>query len=169
MKSGVSIVKDNLKKVMVALNSFPDKDVLVGIPADTTARKNDIGGAVPVSEMTNAQLGYIHEFGAPEHNIPARPFLYPGLRGVKTHIAAYFKQYGLAAMKGSKEGMDRALHSMGILGMNAVRRKITVGPFVPLKASTLAARRRRGRTGTRPLIDTGQLRAAITYVIRSKK
>jgi hypothetical protein len=33
---------------------------------------------------------------------------------------------------------------------------------------TLERRRAKGRTGTKPLIDTGQLRNAITYVLRKK-
>jgi hypothetical protein len=50
-----------------------------------------------------------------------------------------------------------------------VRAFITAGQgFAPLAAATLAARRRKGRTGTKPLIDTGQLRRAITYVLRRK-
>jgi hypothetical protein len=69
---------------------------------------------------------------------------------------------------------------------NAVRTKITDGPFAPLADSTLRARARRGRKGAvaelksraqgnapnnanaKPLIDTGQLRKSITYVVRKK-
>lgn len=51
------------------------KEVLIGIPMSTTER--------PDGEITNAELGYIHEYGAPEANIPARPFLIPGVESVK--------------------------------------------------------------------------------------
>ncbi len=56
----------------------------------------------------------------------------------------------------------------GLMGQDAVRGKITSGPFVPLAPATLRARKAKGRTGEKPLIDTGQLRAAYTYVIRAK-
>jgi hypothetical protein len=38
-----------------------------------------------------------------------------------------------------------------------------VGP--PLKPGTLAARRRRGLKRTNTLVDTGQMRNAVTYVV----
>lgn len=160
MKSGLTIVKDNYKKVMNTIFKLPTKDVLVGIPADKGQRK---GG-----DLSNAVLGYIHENGAPEVNIPARPFLLPGVRDACEQITKLFKTGGQAALKGDEEGMNKALHAAGLVAMSSVQRRITNGPFLPLKPSTLRARQRRGRTGTKPLIDTGQLRRSITYVVRDK-
>ena len=65
-----------------------------------------------------------------------------------------------------------ALHRVGLTAQNSVRRVINAGVAPPLAASTLRSRRTRKvakRTGTVALIDTGQLRNSITYVIRPKR
>jgi hypothetical protein len=151
--------RDRLKEVVEALSSLPERDVLVGIPEETTGRQAS-------GTITNAQLGYIHEFGAPEANIPARAFLMPGIRNAKNKVAGYFRRAGVEALNGNAAGVTRALNSAGLAAAASAQRKITAGPFEPLKPATLAARRRRGRTGTRPLIDTAQLRRSLTYVVR---
>ena len=58
--------------------------------------------------------------------------------------------------------------TIGLQGADAVRAKITSGPFVPLAPKTLAKRRAKGRKGDKPLIDTGALQRAYTYAIRTK-
>lgn len=159
MRSGVKIKVDKLREISKAVAQAPGTQVLVGVPSNTSRRDDD-------GPITSADLGYIHEFGAPEANIPARPFLYPGIREAKSKVTRYLKQGALAAMDRDFEKMGRALGAAGQVAASSVQRHITEGPFVPLAAGTLAARRRRGRTGTRPLIDTGQLRRSITWVVR---
>lgn len=161
MKSGIIMTRDNTKKLMGGLAMLTAKEVLVGIPAPEASRSG-------VGPINNAALGYIHENGAPEANIPQRPFLVPGVASVNHKTAAYFRQAGDYALKGDRSGYERALNAAGQTAATAAQRKITAGPFVALRPSTLSARRRRGRTGTRPLIDTGQLRRALTYVIRAR-
>ena len=55
---------------------------------------------------------------------------------------------------------------------DAIKAKITDGPFEPLKPSTIAARKskRKSRSNAdiKPLIDTGALRNSISYVIRDE-
>lgn len=169
MKSGVHMTKDKLSVVMRGLGELPRREVLVGIPELRTQRST-LEEAQP---LTNAAIGYIHENGAPEMNIPARPFLLPGIRNARAEIAKYMRQAAEALMARGQEGAmdkaERAMHAAGLVAVNAVQSKITEGPFAPLAPATIAARLRRGRTGTRPLIDTGQLRRAITYVIRNRK
>lgn len=163
-KIGMELVKDITDAVLKKLETVPMKDVLVGVPAAETTRTSEESGSI-----TNAMLGYIHENGAPEVNIPPRPFLVPGIREAKEEIANYLEQAGKAAVDGRIDIMDRALHAAGLVAQTSVKQKITEGPFIPLKASTLSARRRRGHKGTRPLIETSQLHNSITYVIRNKK
>lgn len=165
MKSGVFVTKDKTKAILAATKSLPDKDVLVGIPEDKSARTNDD----PTNNLNNAQLGYIHNFGAPEANIPQREFLEPGIKNAQAQINNYFKQAGQAAASGDAGKLDRCLHAAGLAAKLGVQNKINEGPFLPLAPGTLAARRRRGRTGVKPLLDTAQLRNAINYVIREKK
>src|SRR5260364_404888 len=141
------------------------KEVLVGIPADAPERQEE-------DEPGNAALGYLHETGSPARNIPARPFLVPGVRSAQKRINRYFEQSASAALDGHMEQVDKALHRAGLAAQNAVRAKMTEGPVKPLAESTLQARARRGHTpenaNAKPLIDTGQLRKSITYVVRKK-
>lgn len=157
MKSGLTVTKDRVQVVMQGIATVTQRDVLVGIPSEKGSR-ND--------EMTNPVLGYIHETGAPEANIPPRPWLLPAIRESVDKFVPHLKTAAQAAIDGQPERVEKALHAAGMVGSSAAQRRITQGPFVPLKASTLRARRRRGRTGTRPLIDTGQLRRSITYAVR---
>jgi hypothetical protein len=64
--------------------------------------------------------------------------------------------------------VDIAQNKAGLIAESSVRKKINEGPFEPLAPKTLQERKRRGRTGEKPLIDTGQLRNSVTYVIRPK-
>lgn len=157
----VKITKDRVAEVIQAISKLAKKDVLVGIP-DSAPGRND-------GPISNAAIGYIQETGSPANNIPARPFLIPGVKDAQKDIAARFGAGAKQALSGNGTAAEASLHAAGLIGQNAARRKINNGPFEPLKESTLAARRRRGRTGTRPLIDTGQLRNSLTYVIRDKK
>lgn len=161
-KNGTHVVRDNVPSLAGALKLLATQRVMVGIPADKANRKNDDAGPI-----NNAQLMAIHEYGAPEANIPARPVVEPTVRENRDAIRKGLKAAGDFALKGDKEGVDRQLHAVGIFVQNKMRAKITDGPFAPLSERTLAGRRAKGRTGTKPLIDTGQLRRALTYVIRS--
>lgn len=179
----LKIVQNNLPGVRKAIEALGSQRVLVGVPEDKGARKPEGGKPVPI---TNAALAYIHDNGAPEVNIPQREFLRPGIKSVQGKIVAMFKQAGQLALSGDATAIDRALNAVGLVAQSAVRAKITDGPFAPLALSTIQARARRGRKGAkkalkdiaaglqpnaddvRPLIDTAQLRAAISYVIRKR-
>ncbi len=135
--------------------------MLVGIPESAPERDDE-----PIS---NAVIGYIQETGSPVNNIPPRPFLVPGVKDAQVPIAAQLGKGAQLALSGQASAAETALHSAGLTAQNAVRAKLQAGEdFQPLAESTLAARRRRGRSGTKPLIDTGQLRNSITYVVRDK-
>lgn len=160
MKSGVTTTVDHAAKIISGIADLVGTRVMVGVPADKTDRRDD---GAPIN---NAALAYIHENGAPEVSIPARPFIQPGLDEKKDAIVSGLRKVGEAALDGRPEAMDRGFHAVGLKAQAAIRAKITTGPFLALKPATLAARRRRGRTGDKPLIDTAQLRNALNYVIR---
>jgi len=158
---GVFMVLDRMADVARGVAALTTTRVYVGIPAAKTERKDD-----EELEITNALLGYVHENGAPEHNIPARPWLKPGVASVQNEITGLLRQAGQKALEGKVESITRIYNAVGLVAQNAVKKKITDGPFAALSPRTLAARRARGRTGTKPLIDTGQMRNAVTYVVR---
>jgi phage gpG-like protein len=159
----LKMTMDRVGRVEAALKRLGRGRVLVGIPADHALRKPEPGEA---SAPNNAMLGFIHENGSPASNIPARPFLVPGIQEAKEPIADLLEgDIKKTLTTGGGRSPEQTLHAVGILAQNAVRKKIVDGPFAPLKPKTLAARRRKGRKGTKPLIDTGQLKNAITYVV----
>jgi phage gpG-like protein len=159
----VKTTKDNVAATIKSILALANKDVLVGIPEGSRHDGND------GSEISNAALGYIHEYGAPGANIPARPFLHPGVEDAQPKIAAQMKKAGEAAADRNAKGVDKALHACGLVAQASVRAAITDGDFVPLKPATVKARERAGHSGDKPLIVTGQLRNSVTYVVEDKK
>lgn len=158
---GVKMTKDNVSVVLRSIQQLASNEVLIGIPASTTERQDG-------EPINNATIGYIQETGSPVNNLPARPFLVPGVESAQKAATDELKKGADDAMDGNAQAADKALHRAGIVASNAVKAKINSGISPELAGSTLAARRRRGRTGTTPLIDTGSLRNAITYVLRKK-
>ena len=158
----MKMTMDRVGRTEDLIRSLGKDRVLVGVPAENALRKPEPGEK---SEPNNALLGYVHEFGSPAKNIPARPFLIPGVRDAQAEIADQLEGAARATLAGRQAESNVVLNRVGLIAQNAVRAKITDGPFTPLKPGTLAARRRKGRTGTSPLIDSGQLRASITYVV----
>ena len=192
------IVKDKLKEIVQSINSLVSQVVLVGIPeVDDARREDDESGKVKISkgivsggsetQINNATLGYIHEHGSPANNIPARPFLVPGVQNAQTKIESRLKKAANAALDGNFGNVDNELNGAGMVARDSVKSKINSGDFSPLEDSTLKARARKGRKGAeeelasrlagnkpsndsvKPLIDTGQLRNSINYVIRKAK
>lgn len=153
--------KDILPQVLASLKRLAATDVLVGIPASSPER----GDGEPIN---NATLGYIHETGAPAAGIPARPFLVPGVAAAGAPVALQLKKAAQAAIAGNPRVVDQRLHAAGLVAETSVKNTINAGVEPALADSTIAARQRRGRTGTVPLIDTGKLRNSITHVVRKK-
>lgn len=158
-RSGVRVTIDKTQGLAEAINLLANNRVMVGIPQEKDSRRE--------AGLGNAEIGYIMENGAPEVNIPARPHLKPGVRDVKERIADLLKQAGRLALEGRPDAVMRAYNAVGLTAQSAIKARVRAGIPPPLAESTLAARRRRGRTGTKPLIDTGQYLAAITYVIQT--
>jgi hypothetical protein len=163
--SGVFVTKDRTKDFARQVDSLIKSEVLVGIPAENAGR--DDGSAI-----NNAEIGYIQENGSPVKNIPARPFLVPGVASVQDKVAAKMKAGAKNALDGDKNAASVTLNSVGLIAAAAVQRKIDTGPFVPLSPRTLYRRKHRKeapRMGEQPLIDKGDLRRAIAYVIRPNR
>jgi hypothetical protein len=133
----VTIDKTEDFKKIIA--GFQRDAVLVGIPEETGERKND---PKEKGEISNAALLAINNFGSPINNIPPRPVMQIGIRNAQAAIAEHFKTMARDVWS-NQEGI--------------------AGPA----ASTLASRKSDGFKGTKALIRTGQMRNAITYVVRS--
>lgn len=167
MTADFKVTKDDTKKVLAAIRRLSAERVLVGIP-DKTAGREDPNSGQPIS---NAVIGYIQERGSPAANIPARPHLVPGVESILPKVTATYRSAGRAALSGDAEALNTAHQRVGLIAQNAVRRRITEGPFIPLSPVTLHNRKTRKvapRLGEKPLIDTGQYRRSITFVVRQQ-
>lgn len=179
MQSAMIVTKDATKNLEDALKSLTAKKVFVGIPQDDNARADD-------ASFGNASIGYVNEFGSAAANIPPRPHLIPGVQQAQKKISDIFMNGGKAALAGNRQAAEDSLVAAGLVAVASVKRYITDGLSPPLAESTLEARARRGRKGAiaelsnrasgkapssdlaKPLIDTGEYRNAITYVIREE-
>lgn len=193
-KDGVGIkTKTNQVSLDVMLKELElliDVEVLVGFPEETTTRPDD-------ADITNASLGYIHDQGAPEQNIPARPFMLPGMADAEDKVADKLSQVMKAVLNGKGAGIaEVGMTQVGLIAKLSIQNKINDGLEPPLAPSTIAQRYKsrktqtrrdseleylslqgkgidemflQGAVGIKPLINTGQLRNAVTYVIRSRK
>lgn len=184
MKPTVSVVKtfDNAAAIRRAMQKLTEQDVYIGVPEDKSAR--DAAGDTGIS---NAYLAYIHEYGVPEKNIPARAALIPGIQDMQDEAATILKETAQKALEGNTGAVDSGLNRIGILGQNAVRARFLNNDWPPLADTTLDRRTkisetvnakgetvkkygksRRERGAVNPRIDTNQNRKAYTYVIRKK-
>lgn len=125
-------------------------DVTVGFHADKKARRQE-------GDSTNAEVAAAHEFGTDE--IERRPFLAPALEQGKAKIVAVQEQVAAAVLDGKMQS-EQALGLVGEIGVTLIKAKI--GSNIPpaLKPETAAAK---GSSNT--LIDTGQMRAAVSYEV----
>lgn len=190
-KSGVTVIrapkgKNGLEELSKALGILADVEVLVGVPAETTDIRNEDGQEY----ITNAALAYIHDNGEPSANIPARPFMIPGIAKVQDKLALQLRKSATAAFnEGSTDAVERGMHMVGLTAQLSIQKTIQEGIPPPLADSTLRARarKRKGRVGpglellsrsmgeapsmdfVTPLIDTGDMLKSITYAIRSRK
>ncbi|MDH0030321.1 MULTISPECIES: hypothetical protein [unclassified Acinetobacter] len=173
----VTMTGEGLAGIFDAIETLMEKEVLVGIPHGES--RTDADG------MTNAQLYYLHEHGSPAKNIPARPTLVPGVASVQEKIADRLCKAVDAALDSNPDGVMKHYNAAGMIAQNAVRLYFVEGSLAPLSLVTIQNRARRGRKGAkeylkqldsgtpeaglvRPLIDTGEMRKSVTYVIRKR-
>lgn len=157
MNPKIDIVKHtqitNLKAGFAALSRL---DVLVGITQGTAARKGNIN---------NAALMYIHTNGSPARSIPARPVIEPAIKADENWkaINAELQKAAQAELEGEAQLTINFLRKAGQIGADASKRWFvdSRNGWAPNRPSTI---RRKG--SSQPLIDLGNMRKAITYVVR---
>lgn len=185
----LKVTQDNLAQLQADLEALADLDILVGWPDETTDDRDGTGEGEK-APITNAALAYIHDNGAPEVNIPARPFMKPAIDGDEARITAQLMRVARMVVAPAKK-MQRAdiltqAHAVGLAAERAIKAKINEGVPPPLSEYTLRQRAAKGRKGAqqeldqraqglppgtdlaKPLVDTGAMRNACTHVIRSR-
>lgn len=183
-KTGVTEIKrTSLNFESAAMLALLDLEVLVGVPDETSTRNEGNDGAL---EITNAAIAYIQDNGAPEINLPARPFMREGIRNATPSILKQLDRAARAAIAGNLEGVDQSFHGAGLAAQRGIQNRIKEGIPPPLSEYTLKERARKGRKGAAlelearergeapglelatPLIDTGELLQSIKYAIRRR-
>ncbi len=145
-KKGPGLAK--LQKLVAKLDREPE--CRVGIFA---------GGSRIGDEVSNVELGVIHEFGAPGAGIPERSFLRSTAdRKRQEWLALMTRALGKAV--DGKLSVEAAIDLIGLKAVADVKASITRGTGIepPLKAATI---RRKG--SSRPLVDTSQLLNSIVH------
>lgn len=163
IKSTLKRVDKGFDKFRAAYKALGNRShVNVGILGNIkNTRKNEDG-----AELTNVEIGAIHEFGSPAERIPERSFLRSTM---KLNRAAYMRTLRATVRDRVLQGkatMVQVLNAMGARIANDIKNRITQGAGIPppLSPQTIA---RKG--SSRPLVDTGQLVNSITWAVVTEK
>ncbi|MCA6999493.1 hypothetical protein [Dickeya solani] len=145
---------------------IPEHDVTIYRQTD---KNGDLlhDGRFVKSKKSN--LATTHHVNAYTVTLPPRPFLELGIQAVRAETLAMLKRAAVAVFDGSPSTAEQYLNRAGTLAANSAKNVITSGDqLAPLESSTIRSRASRGRTGIKPLYDTGGLLRSITYIVRDK-
>jgi hypothetical protein len=90
-----------------------------------------------------------------------------GIRNAQADIIQEFRTAAVDVLSGNAKAVSNAYERAGIVASNSVKKAINDQEGIePPSDATLKAREARGFEGTSALIVTGQMRNAITYVVK---
>lgn len=158
---GVKVIDRGYRKlvdVFASLGERPTK-ISVGIHAADGGEVHEGDGS---NALTVAQIGLIHEFGAPAAGIPQRSFIRAwadeNQGNVKKAISAM-----LQSVVRGKRTREQAFQLLGQAFTGQVKKRMAIGIPPPLSPVTIAL-----KGSSKPLIDSGQLRSSISYAVDGK-
>ena len=182
MKSAVCDA-DKGGKTLLKLSIQEDTDALeerLDCLVYLSKHRVDVGLPSAASARSRTLLA-IHEHGSPAMHIPARPVVQPALSraSVRADMAAGLAEACAAAMDGDLSGTKAGLEKAGQAGADGIRAYIDAGIPPPNAPVTLTGGWIRnpvsgkpvhieGKSGSTPLVDTGQLRAEFGYEITER-
>lgn len=142
MARGGAIVDDRVwKKIYNLVQKADGASVRVGLP-----------------DGELAEIGLIHEYGAPKAGIPERSFIRQTFRNKRPQLIALQGRLAGMIMTG-KITPERAMDILGAWLSGAIKATITSdGHFVPLAPATVKA-----KGSSKPLVDHGDLSRAVTW------
>jgi hypothetical protein len=165
-KPTMKVTSDSTQEFNDIVKKFRNDEVLVGIPEDKSQRSADDEDSSPIG---NAAILAINEFGSPMNNIPPRPVMAIGIRNAQDQIADELKKACQQAFNKGWSAVNTYFNRAGIIASVSVKKAINAQEgFDGPSEATLKARKSRGFNGTKALIVTGQLRNAITYVVKGE-
>lgn len=104
-------------------------------------------------------IGMVHEYGSYARNIPKRPFIQPTIEANQRKYAEYLKSKTMKILL-RRTTLKKELSIVGEAGKADIQKYMVEGSFTALSEKTIKA-----KGSSEPLIDTGQMRNAITYEI----
>jgi phage gpG-like protein len=129
--------------------------VRVGILSDSPKKARE--GAT--GKLSLLEVAALHEFGAPEANIPQRSFIRATIDEKRADIERL--QFAVAKRVALGEITEaQALNALGAKVAGWVKARIAAGIGPELAPATIAKKK-----SSKPLVDTGQLRSSITHVV----
>lgn len=181
--TNVTVTKDLTEDILNSLKDLAEKTVCIGVPEDTDTQRDNISNAELLYIHTNgirdkdmirdmqhdlntmpyskAHELYVHENGSPLWHSPPRPVLEPSIDANREQIAELMKTAAIKALKGND--VTPSLRKVGMQGQNIARDWFT-NPDNKWAENTKNTIKIKG--SDKPLIDTGELRKSITYVIK---
>ena len=119
-----------------------------------------------INNLTNAQKLFINSRGSPATGMPARPVLEPAIQDKFDQISAKIREGVIKGLEGDMEGFREDYEMAGLMGVSA-----SINWFDNPKNNwpPNAERTIKQKGSNSPLIDTGEMRKAITYVIRENE
>lgn len=168
MKPYLEVTSDFTKEFNAIIEKFKNDEVLVGIPEEKSDRSGDDDTGI-----NNATLLAINVFGSPINNIPPRDVMTQGIRNAQDQIAEEYKNAVKFALSKGLSALSVYYNRVGIIASNSIKLAINNQDWPRVDnnqgpaPATLQARKYKKFSGTKSLIETGQMRGAITYVVRS--
>lgn len=115
--------------------------------------------------ISMAELAAIHEFGAPNAGIPARPFIGFTFQLRRDELRAFTEKLARQLLNEKLE-VRQALGLLGAWGAAQIKRTITQRLVRPQLSESAAGQRTIARKGSSTtLVDTGQLLASISWAV----
>ena len=157
-------------RVKVTINDKKLRQFTKGLKVNYSARVGILGDSNQREdgEFGNADLGFIHEFGSITKNIPARSFLRFPIQFKTKEIVKKIMILKSSIAKAMAEGnLKRFFEVLGLQAEVAIQEAFETRGFGQWKANDPKTIKRKGSDS--PLIDTGELRRAITSEVVKKK
>lgn len=150
--------KEITKLLNKRLKKINEKRLRIGIPKGVASPDQEGG-----KEVFLADIAYINNFGSKSKGIPARPFGTTTIPRYKEKINKFLKEQLKLALEG-KQTVERSFDRSGAVAAGFMRKNLTDGGWTANSERTIKI-----KGSSRPLIDRGNMRQAITWVVDDVK
>lgn len=140
------------KKFYAELEKLKQNEVFIGYQAGHAKHTDEDGNTADMAE-----IAMFNELGT--STSPPRPFLRMTVDENKDKINQFVETQTKRIAQGASA--EQCMKQVGAFGVSLVQEKIGNGTFAPNAESTIKA-----KGSDKPLIDTGQLRQSVHYVIK---